>query len=114
MASRMSYRFDTSGTFAFAVTSHEKSTYVGAGLEALLRRNEGAIQALPAFLTLSIASTTAPAELPDITRGSRFCIKSVLTTPKWYMPNEGKKKIVISLLILLRVLRFDNAQVVHA
>jgi hypothetical protein len=56
-------------------------------------------------LTPSIASTTAPAELPDITRGSRFCIKSVLTTPKWYMPDNGGKKLVISLLILLLLLK---------
>jgi hypothetical protein len=41
----MSYRFDTSGTFALAVTSHEKSTYEEARVKALLRRNESSMKA---------------------------------------------------------------------
>mmetsp|Transcript_28718 Transcript_28718/g.65084 ORF Transcript_28718/g.65084 Transcript_28718/m.65084 type:complete len:200 (-) Transcript_28718:445-1044(-) len=37
-------------------------------------------------LTPMMASTIAPAELPDMTRGSRPCKNSALITPKWYMP----------------------------
>jgi hypothetical protein len=40
----MSYRFDASGTFALAVTSHEKSTFEEASVKALLRRNESSLR----------------------------------------------------------------------
>ena len=33
-----------------------------------------------------MAATTEPALEPEITRGSRFCSRNALMTPKWNMP----------------------------